>query len=277
MWMIVAILFILIGLIGSRLWEYWRKAEQQSENIFQLCASIKRPAFVGAIILLGVFTHDTFRNIQLNPFYFSDDVIPYHMRWHSAWIGMTLHPRWSDHVPYPELAKLDGDTLPFTLFQLYMEKNHPGTPVTSPTTGGLQKIRMHEEVARRELLKFARKNPIFMLELYSWYKPVAIANLITRLISSIALAGWLAMIPVLLAAGWLAAGTVLLGRSKLIWVLGVTLPCALLPPLWAYPAPHAFSDQFYAVNFVGLSLAAILLAVVLCRGGRRRAPSIRHL
>jgi hypothetical protein len=104
----------------------------------------------------------------------------------------------------------------------------------------------------------------FMWELYSWYKPIAIANTHAALVKLITPVGWIFTIPLMIAAGWLMAKSMRLGRGELVWALSVTSLCSLLPAIWAYPAAFAFGDQFYTLLFLALVLGGIAISVV-CR------------
>jgi hypothetical protein len=263
-WMVIAICLGLFGIIALRWWRHRAQGQSRVGELMNLRAAIGRPVLIGAIVLLGLSVVSAVRAVQLHPIYFSDDVIPHHMRWHSAWIGMPIHPRWSEHLPYPELANLVADTLSFRLFEIHMEKKEPDVSYRSSVTGSLYKIRMHERILRQEFFEFLPKNLKFMWELYSWYKPIAIANTHAALVKLITPVGWIFTIPLMIAAGWLMAKSMRLGRGELVWALSVTSLCSLLPAIWAYPAAFAFGDQFYTLLFLALVLGGIAISVV-CR------------
>jgi hypothetical protein len=55
------------------------------------------------------------------PSYFTDDLLPpITSSWHSAYIGLQLHPLWPERIPRKELAGQWGDEAPFTLSRLLL-------------------------------------------------------------------------------------------------------------------------------------------------------------
>lgn len=218
------------------------------------------------IVIAMIFIHDVSRSLTLNKIYFSDDVIPHHVFWHSAYLGLVLNPKWQETIPYPELAGFSGidDNIAWKIYQHYqsIDPVHYGI---SPITG-FYKIRIHERLMRKEFLLFAYKNPGYMLQLYFKYKPKEIFLSLKQMIfaipfSSLSITIWgflgsifLAIISVRreLAIKITAAATVIWGGS-------------LLPLLWAYPASYAICDQFLSTIFLFSLLFFMLLPTLISK------------
>lgn len=191
-WIVVAYLVILGGTMFLR--HYKPFAFQKNSRLYPMIAAHgkKRIKMAFFIFVIALTVYDVSRSLTLHKVYYSDDIMPHHVFWHSAFLGLTYHPDWDKKMPYrDQLKNCNGDGIAWKLYELYMKKD-PQHYQLSPLTGNY-KIRIHEKIVRKEFLKFAFYNPSYMFELFFYYKPYKIFLYIKNTL------GGLTAIPLLLA------------------------------------------------------------------------------
>lgn len=213
-----------------------------------------RLVVVPTLLLFTLISASLVERTRLDSIYFSDDILPHHLIWHSAYIGLTYHPRWQERVPIKELAGLSGDSVPFTLSQIYLRNK--GIPYIGGAAGNLQRMRLHDRVIRSAYIDFLLKNPGYSAKLFLYYKPKHFLLTIKSMVQSIPGTAWmLAAISISLSAALMG-----IGRKKLpveiLFATGIIFLCSLLPIFWAYPSFIVMADQLWASLFLGMSLIA---------------------
>jgi hypothetical protein len=258
LWMIVTVLGVSIMVFGIHAFRLVRQKESP-RILIEIMTPVFRPVLVCGTLILIFALSAGLRNLQLHPIYSSDDALPHHARWHSAWLGLALNPAWPERKPFQELPDKITDDVGFLIFTRYMQENLPNVPITSPTTGNLLKAGLLERVLKREFFRFSAANPIFMFKTYFWYKPFRILQTYSWLLQSLSIISWLTVVLVVI----LVAGLFRLPRGVNSLEAGLALfilvACSSLPPLWAYAAPHVFGDQLIVGVFGGMVVAGIVL------------------
>ncbi len=223
-----------------------------------------------ALVAVGLLAMRGYTQYAAHPAYFTDELLPGHVVWHSAYLGLSHHPDWPS----------DGsraDSIAFNASASYMKKTQPDFPFLASRLSTTYWFRLHDQIIKKLYLEFAVANPRYMLELFTWYKP---ARYITRYrsfltgISGIGIAGGLAAI-LAVAAGLAALRW--RARDVAAYVLvpvGAIALGSLAPSVWAYPGSHVMLDTVLAMTvFFGL-LAATALGM-LANAFHRRVPTAR--
>jgi hypothetical protein len=196
-----------------------------------------------------------------------EDNLPHHLIWHSAYLGLQLNPAWAAVRPYPYPdVPLAGDGAGFMLF-VHWAHDH-GVPFVSQTGevygNAYIRAKVYEKVIRQVIFDFALKHPVYMLQLYLYYKPLALAKLIGEFVGSIGWQAWLfALVPVGFASTLFASREErYLKRTEIVTATTVLVFCSQLPNFWAYPASHVVGDALWSALFtllIGLGCAGACL------------------
>lgn len=222
------------------------------------------------LIAVGLLANAQYVRMTLHQVYFTDDVLPYHGLWHSAFIGLYPEPSLLPEA-VRSYAAYGGDNMGYVAAADYLDRTHflkrQPNPLEmpsgyiSPWTGTL-KFRLHDEVMRQVVLEVIKAHPLTVLKLYLIDKPLAIKRVISAIFARSPDMKWLAWA----GAGSLAICLILLlagtayRDAQLIFVAALaTIPFAAMPNLWAYPAFHTVADLF----LLTLGNLQILSAVIL--------------
>lgn len=223
------------------------------------------PAFIGIplLLLLVNFGFKAYQNAQLDDVYFSGDMTKSHVVWHSAWIGLSTHPKWQEHLPRKELADRGGDGIPFRLSELVAAET--GQKIVGGAKGGLTLDGVHERILKNEFFNFVRKNPRYVLELYLFYKPLNILKTFVVMINSIPgllLFGALTLSLLLVAVScyYRRLDTNDLGGPTL--ATSVVFLASLAPNVWAYPTNYAMAEQLSLFFMLLIMIASYVVAFV---------------
>ena len=249
-WCIIAILVTGIFII-ARNGRQWRRSLR--------CGTVLAMVMIAAIAVKEA------ENATLDSSYFTDDYLPHHLVWHSAFLGLSLHPEWPKHKPYPELPDALSDTIAFASFEHVMKAK--GLPFVS--SEGLHKFRLHDEIIKQVFTQFALDNPRYMAELYLWYKPMylvmtfqyvwtASASILGLLVFAVTVG-----ICSLLFKGGLSGYI----RGSLLAV-PILFACSLLPGEWAY----AVIDQAWSSLFVAQAIIAAASAMTIAKRAVQVSP-----
>jgi hypothetical protein len=221
-----------------------------------------------AIVLVVTVGVDVVRNLQFDARYFRDDNLPRHLFWHSAYLGLYLNPEWPAFKPYPDVPN-GGDFMGFKVFEHRMSEWELPFASTHHQLywDHYYRARVYERVIRNEYIKFVLKNPIYVIELFAYYKPKKLIGLISVLCGAISYSSYV------LAIVSLTLLTILFTLSEETWwcgergvCFGVVWLCSLLPVLWAYPVSYVLADQVWSTLFLlmaVISLSAAALARAL--------------
>jgi hypothetical protein len=244
MWALIAIVMIAV-LVWLRERANWRLAHAW-------------PLLAVAVALIGL---NVYTRLALHPAYFTEQLLPHHMVWHSAFIGLSLHPGW----PYTDADPL-SDHIAWIPSAKYLAANRPD--IHPQATG----MRLHEHAVQQLLLQFAWVNPWYMVELYGWWKPVRFLRLYGTAVRPLL---WGVPLTVLLlvvialgcSALWLRRIWPQLVKSALM-ISGVVAFCSMAPLIWAYPARHVMQDQVLTTTAFLLVLAVSIAGFLLLMGQR---------
>lgn len=220
------------------------------------------------LIIVGFAALSIYRASSVNRLYYDlEEYIPHHLVWHSAYYGLAYHPEWQERFGAAH-GDASGDDVPIRGAALYLSKNFGldgSYLIVGPGRG--TKWRIHERILRGAYFEFIRDNPLFMLELDAWFKPIIFLDLYaqTMLRIFVFLPAWKIALGLLVMIGVFGLSI----RGARDWLkgtiaTGVALGCATLasiaPVIFAYPAYHAMGDQIWWINmfigFVALSLIA---------------------
>jgi hypothetical protein len=223
------------------------------------------------ITVLLLFVHVIFQinlKFKLHDIYSTEDVTPNHMIWHNAFIGLSLHPEWENKMPREELRGRGGDGIPLTLSTLILAEK--GIPNIGGAAGNLYKIKLHENIIRYELFKFIKNNPMYALQLYLYYKPIAIANTVFN--SLITINKKLILLSLLfltlISLSFIkirennnnSLNIINFNKDNILIFTCIAI-FTLSPNLWAYPNVFVISDQIILFLFV----ISILLFMIISK------------
>ena len=265
----LAILILMIRIRGSAVWVplflvalscalAWR------QNRGRGAASIAKSAAQWPIVLLiaAIGLQTVYSTAKLHPIYFTDDVIPHHGLWHSAYLGLADDPGILPEVVRQFIAQGGGgDAIGAAGAMEYVERTRfiavPPGPLTvlppsyiSPWTGTV-KFQLHDKIMQRAFFDATLSHPFRTLRLYIIRKPVGLFLVFDRYVFTTSFFG---LMLVAAAASYLVI--------RLNWLRGEPMPdmflagglavaLAILPSMWASPGISSVVDL------------VILLAVVL--------------
>jgi hypothetical protein len=269
----IAILVLAIRIRGSAAWtviflaglvvffavQAWRELGAGERPLAKVARSALKWPFV--LVMVGLLSSKLYTDGRLHPAYLTDDILPYHGIWHSAYLGVFTSPSlfaqtggnpetWGDRSVY--LAAID-----------YLR--HKGFINTeqqyvSPWTR-TYKMRLHENTMRAVYLSFVKEHPFSTLAMYVYWKPRQIYYVAKLLLEPIPAITWLTA---LLGAMALAVMTVLVQRTpnaemRRIMSLGLAaLLFSTMPNIWAYASGHALAD--FVLSF--LAFVALVAWVI---------------
>ena len=281
----VAIAVLAIKTRGSTLWVViflavltaflafgvWRRSSPDERSTIGLMKSLAMWPLI--LMLAGLLADKLYTDSRLHPAYFTDDIMPYHGAWHSAYLGIVASPSFPEGQP---MLTRGWDRGGYDAALAYLKaKGFIATEAqyVSPWTN-TYKMRLHDRTMRSAYLELVSNNPFKTLALYAYWKPVHIYNVWHILVGSLPLSAWLMVLlgPLLLAVVTATLQTV--NRTDALVALGLmvaALPFTLLPHMWAYPATHAFADPLLGF-FGALSLGIWAIGLALLQ--RLRIPFI---
>ena len=195
------------------------------------------------------------RNSQLNVVYREGDVLPHHLRWHSAFLGLTLHPEWVNELPFKELEGMWGDGLGWAVYDYRMARDFPNSARVSPVSGSYR-FTLAEEFLKEQTLTFIKQHPLYTVQLYGFYKPRLAVSSVFMLLQGIPFFAWLLALPTLLLGSLAAIGDKLRREEQLAGIILVS-GASFAPVIWAYPAPYVIGDQALASMFAIMASVAL--------------------
>jgi hypothetical protein len=266
----IAIIVFAIRIRGSAAWtviflagfaaflavQFWRNAQPGERSVAQVAKAALKWPFLLLVVCLAA--NKLYTDAKLHPAYFTDDIMPYHGAWHSAYLGIIASPTLRAATGDPN--RTWGDAVGYEAALQYLRKKGfipTQAEYLSPWTN-TYKMRLHDNTMRAVYLDLVKEYPFTTLGLYLYEKPRAILVTVWMFLSIIPIVCWLA---VLAGAAAVAAMTVVgravttVERRTAVW-LGVSAALfSTLPNMWAYPAPQTCSD----VVLCTLVLCALLI------------------
>jgi hypothetical protein len=281
----VAITVLAIKTRGSTLWVViflalltaflafgaWRRSSPHERSAIRLAKSLAMWPLM--LMLAGMLADKLYTDSRLHPAYFTDDILPYHGAWHSAYLGIAVSPSFPEAQPMLTRG-LDRGGYDAALAYLHA-KSFIATEAeyVSPWTH-THKMRLHDRTMRSAYLELVSNNPFKTLALYAYWKPMQIYKVWHRLVSSLSLGAWLMVLAGPLPLAVVTATLQKVDRTDALVAVGLmiaALPFTLMPHMWAYAATHAFADPLLGF-FGALSLAIWAIGLALLQ--RLRIPFI---
>lgn len=210
------------------------------------------------VVFAGLLILGIWRSTSIHPLYqVSDEYVPHHVTWHTAYLGLGLHPQWwKDFAPlHMRDGKLPGsDGIPVVAVENYMENyGFDRNYFISPISG--IKWRTYERVLGRVYLEFAVHHPRFMLELHTWYKPRHFGSIYIQImrptLASISPLALLAGVAAMIGAACLsidARQTWRRENGSLVAFTGIVFLASMTPLIFAAPSGYASGDQIWMLN-----------------------------
>ena len=209
----VAILVLAIKMRGSAVWAVillggltfvlayaaWRQADERS--VSKLVRLVVRWPLL--LVLAGMAINGLYTNSKLHPVYFTDDVLPYHGAWHSAFLGLNISPEFWPLTGVDDGSTATSDRLGYVAAVAYLKKQRfmrLESEYLSPWTS-TYKMRLHDNIMRRVVLDLVVNHPRETASLYLYWKPSQLLAIVQIVLKKISLETWLA---VLLGAALLA-------------------------------------------------------------------------
>lgn len=216
------------------------------------------------LILIGG-SYKIMQYYQLDRIYHTQDMMPHHLVWHSAYIGLSFHPNWNNHLQFEDLKGAHGDSIPFIVTNKMLEGT--GVSIVGGASGGSgTKNRMHDQIVKKQFFKFLADNPMYVLELYFYHKPIKMfKTLLTQIKSAKSMTFIFAVMAIFYAIFVLLQkrinridGHLLFSSSFLIMIF------SFLPILWSYPAPFVLADQYVSFYVFIMSFFTVI-SLILCK------------
>jgi hypothetical protein len=216
--------------------------------------------FVIAAGALGVLTLvNAVQDARVDRVYFSDAIATHHVRWHSAYLALALHPEWPLYKQFEAQPNEFSDQVAWEYYVQYADLH--GLPKRSRITsgtypGGFTPLRLHEKVIRDAFFDFAFQHPRYMLELFAYYKPKLWLNVHSAIIRSIGLISLVLFAP-LIVFGRLLFKDDSIGSGELSLAILLVWGVSLIPSAFAYAAIHTIADHF-CISVVATAVVAFL-------------------
>lgn len=273
-WTLIAFPVAVLGAFAVRYWQQRRREEERGAPVLHTISRVRGFGRMAGTLVL-VFALSTgwhaVRNSMLNNVYFGDDVIPKHMTWHSAWIGLAKSPEWLDNLPnerFKDIA-VGTDRLAWQVYDDYMAREYPNSLQISPVHAQY-KAAMHERIVKEAFMDYIRHHPGVTLRLYLFHKPLMYLELMAALISTIPLLAWLLALPTaaLSALAIAKLAPTQMWETLACWVL--LFGASTLPAIWAYAVSHSAADQTLMTASTLLVAASFAGAAALRARAKRR-------
>ena len=103
--------------------------------------------------------------------------MPQHLRWHSAYLAFDMHPEWEETAPPETDGVLYGDDMAWNTARNMWRRFYPDNPsYVCKRFPEFPLFGVHDRIMHKAFVKFAKKHPRYMAELYFIHKPRAIYN-----------------------------------------------------------------------------------------------------
>jgi hypothetical protein len=264
----IAILVLAIRIRGSAAWtviflaslvvfftyQAWRKLPPGGAWVAKVARLAARWPVV--LLLIGLLSSKLYTDARLHPAYFTDDIMPYHGAWHSAYLGIYMSPtllaqtgetleRWGDRTGYDA-------ALAYLRKQKFIKSE---AEYISPWTG-TYKMRLHDNTMRTVYLSLVERYPFTIAGLYLYWKPRLIMIISGIVLGEIPLMTWFAALSGIatLALVSVISRRIAMGEIRDYLLLAIAAALfASLPNIWAYAGGHTIIDLILCL----LSLAIL--------------------
>jgi hypothetical protein len=135
------------------------------------------------MVTAGLLANQAYMAVKIHPVYWTDDVLPSHGLWHSAYLGFGWAPELYGFAMPKEIIGTDevGVRGAFEYMRSFHLIGADPIGYTSPWTG-TQKFRLHDQMMRRAVLRILMTHPFKSLRLYVRTKPLATWRLLVKLL-----------------------------------------------------------------------------------------------
>jgi hypothetical protein len=232
---------------------------------------VRRAVYVLGASLIAVTGYSAIRTSQLHFLYDTDDILPHHLRWHSAYIALVHNPAYVKHPDFFGADGETGDNVAWSAYRNYMASKFPGSPARSKVSGG-HKSRLHEHILKEKFVEFAKANPRYMFDLYFYYKPLRYLAAIKQVIASVPAIAWLIAAPTwgMFVLSLLSVGAARPG-IRVIPAVALLFAASFAPFVWAYSSPHTMFDHFVIMIVLFFMLTGWGASALISRWRQRRA------
>jgi hypothetical protein len=275
-WIFVLLLTLAI-VAALRVWLQRARGERSWRELVR--ATAQWPIL---LMVFGLAADHVYTRVELHPIYFTDDVLPHHVVWHSAYLGLAFTPEMFAPRVRESINKYIGgdgvgaDALGAYGEMDYLDRTHfipwDGSDASPPARvsvwTGQMKPRFHDDIMRRAFFEAIEEHPLDAVVLYAYKKPIAIFNTLKSAFSEAPGLTWVWCILI----GATCSALLLLslhgqsnGRrlTELVAISGAAVIIGALPNLWAYPGLYTMSDVVLSiVVFALLALGATVFAAV---------------
>jgi hypothetical protein len=230
------------------------------------------------VLIVGVFAYQTALSAKMHPSYRLADFLPHHLRYHNAFIGLSVAPDWDERFG-ARYYHATNDQLGFLAAGLYLFNNYdvPESYFES-NLSGRHKMALDDQMIRKAYLRFIWQHPLFTIRAH-YFKLAGVIDLLKRhveeslsmrMITLLACGG--AVIAFTLfgpLAWWDAADNEAEGGALRLAVLSsMTALFSWIPYVYAYPHPDIMGDAYWIALLTLLILSSTVPAIVI--GGLRR-------
>jgi hypothetical protein len=240
-----------------------------------------RNAMPWPVLLLvgGILVNDQYVKASLHPVYFTDDVLPYHGLWSSAFAGVLFYspelmPPNSKVNHVVETVGIDSGIVTGGLEYLNeiaflpLPPDYPSTippSLISPWTG-TYKFRLMDETMRRATLRLARLHPLAMLELYLFKKPYYVVVGLSNVIKATPGNAWLWLTLLggtgIFVVAAMAGALCSFEPQRALLPILAAMPFAALGPIWAWASSYTLLDlALLLLVFLQVLLCTVLVIV----------------
>jgi hypothetical protein len=253
-WGLIALIIIATVMFLQSLWANWRPQAEPRLIVFNAAKEFARWPLV--LVVGAVVVHSLIMKVALHPIYDSDDVLPHHVFWHTLF---------QNYAPYDLKALAlaggaTGDEIGYRAGRLYAESvrmANTAESLRSPLTNTHLRIGLHDKLMRRVFLNYAMENPVRVLKVFAYDKPLAAIRLFMRMAKE----GF----P---TKAWVGAGIIIVAFSLALYLLPWTLRersatvltlsamtvTAAIPPVLGAAFPYFYLAEIFIVLFVAACL-----------------------
>jgi hypothetical protein len=274
-WMVLFVAAVSLALSAN----YLRKLNSEPRGWRRL-SGLTMTTWPVVLLVVGLVLSNEYTRAKLHPVYFTDDVMPYHGLWASAFGGLMLFP---EIIPQgskaPEVARtmsVDAAVAAATLE--YLNEVHflplpPDYPRSTPPSlispwTGTYKAKLYDDVMRRVVVRALAGNPIGMLKLYLYIKPQNIADTVTTVLSGSPNVAWFWLLlfgGIVISGVSFSVGTNITGLqlTRTLLIIGFAVPFAALPCLWAWASSYSILDLLLiGFVFAQITVGAVGLSIM---------------
>ncbi|MBL6613429.1 MAG: hypothetical protein ISP49_00680 [Reyranella sp.] len=264
----IAIIVFAIRICGSAGWtviflaalaaffafQLWRNTQPGERSLGTIAKAALKWPFV--LLLIGLAANKLYTDAKLHPAYFTDDIMPYHGAWHSAYLGIIVSPTLVAATGDPKRPW--GDAVGYAAALQYLRKKSfiaTEGEYFSPWTH-TYKMRLHDRTMKSLYLDLVSEYPFTTVALYVYWKPLHLRHVVEYLLAGVPPETWVIAVVAFLLLGVTAALMNRLNRTDVLVTMALALAAVLfasIPSIWAYASVDTVADavlSFLVLAFV---------------------------